>query len=230
MLQREAADCGYECGEFCKTAAVERIGALLFAQADREQLHQPGLDGPVKVGMRLDAIDGNSDVCFTVGCLIEPDRHAAFNVAEQDGVHVGADWAAHGLFGYAVMGEYLKLALCRSAAVAAHGGHDEGLCAKLLDLVRRRLQHQIDAVDAAAAAGKRHTLSRLYGLANLRSSELTGNGSGHVIDSGSNEISAVPVPNAGVFPARISLEPWFKSPLHYAAAHRPAANPFAPCC
>ena len=153
MLQREAADCGYECGEFRKTAAVERIGALLFAQADREQLHQPGLDGPVKVGMGLDAIDGNGDVCFTVGCLIEPDRHAAFNVAEQDGVHVGADGAAHGLFGYAVMGEYLKLALCCSAAVAAHGGHYEGFCAELLDFVCHRLQHQIDAVDAAAAAG-----------------------------------------------------------------------------
>ena len=78
--------------------------------------------------------------------------------------------------------------------MAAHGGHDEGFCAELLDLVRRRLQHQIDAVDAAAAAGKRHTLSRLYGLANLRSRKLLGDGSGHVINSGSNEILPYPYP------------------------------------
>ena len=144
--------------------------------------------------MGFDAIDGNSDVCFTVGRLVEPDRQAAFNVAEQDGVHAGADRAAHGLFGYAVMGEYLKLALCRCAAVAAHGGHDEGFCAKPLYFLCRRLQHQIDAVDAAAAAGKRYTLSRFYSLANLRPCELLGDGSGHVIDSGSNEILPYPYP------------------------------------
>ena len=41
-------------------------------------------------------------------------------------LHAAADLTAHGLRGDAVAGQHLQLPLGSGAAVAAHGGHDEG--------------------------------------------------------------------------------------------------------
>ncbi len=76
------------------------------------------------------------------------------------------------------------MALGGGAAVAAHGGDDEGFGAEFLDLGDRGLEDLGDAIDAAAAGGEADAGAGLDGGGDLGPGELLGDGGGDVGDLG----------------------------------------------
>ena len=139
--------------EVVVAAPVEGVGALLLAQADREHLHQPALDGTREAGVGLDAVDGDDEVGALEGVAIHEHRDARDDLAEVHGLHRGADLAAHGLGRDPVAGQDGELALGGRAPVAAHRRDDEHVRARFPETPDDGAHHLVDAVDAAAAGG-----------------------------------------------------------------------------
>ena len=82
--------------------------------------------------------------------LVHVDGHAV-DLAQFHHVHLRLDGAADEALGDAVALQHLALAFGRGAAVAAHGGEDEGLGAQCLELGHHLLHAVGDVGDAAAA-------------------------------------------------------------------------------
>ena len=131
--------------------AVESVRALLFAQPDRDHLHQAALDLAAEVRVRFDAVDRDDRVGFLVGVAIDVDRHARSHLAELHRLHPGPDLAADRLFGDAQRGQDVDLALGRGSAVAAHCRDDEDFRPGGAEPCDGRANDLVDAVDAAAA-------------------------------------------------------------------------------
>src|SRR5205814_3140950 len=98
----------------------------------------------------LDARHGHDGVGLQ-GILAPPDRLAPRVDADLHGRHVGLDRDAQLLLTDAVLGEQLSLSLGGGAAVAAHGGDDEGAGAAVAPEVEGGPDDGGDAGDAAAA-------------------------------------------------------------------------------
>ena len=143
--------------------AMERVGALLLAQADGDHLQQAALDLAGEVGVRLDPVDRHDQVRVLERVAVHEDRHAGSDLTELDGLHARTDLAADRLRGDAVGGEHLELALGGGTAMAAHGGHDEHLGACLAHPFDRRRHDLVDPVDAAAADGQADPRARRDG-------------------------------------------------------------------
>src|SRR5262249_17798659 len=134
--------------------------ADVLAQADEHHLEQAALDGPVEGGVRLDACD-DADVVGLAGVLVEVDRVALAGRADLDDLHRRLDGRADGLLGDAVALDDLALPLGGAAAVAAHGGHEEGFGAEGLQVVGDGAEDEGDVGDAAAAGGERDGVAGL---------------------------------------------------------------------
>ena len=150
---RVAGDRRDEAGELVVALPVERVRALLLAQADGEHLHEPALHGPREASVGLDAVHGDDEVGALECVAIDEDGDAGQDLAEVDRLHRRSDLAAHRLGRDAVAGEHLELAGRGRAAMAAHGRDDEDLGARLAQAVHDRLHDDVDAVDAAASRG-----------------------------------------------------------------------------
>jgi hypothetical protein len=110
---------------------VAALSALLLTHADDHHLHQAALVLAAEGGVGLHAAY-HHDAVGLGGVLVQVDRLALGGRDDDDGLHAGLDGYAHGLFGDAVAGEHLQLALGGGSAVAAHGREDEGLSASFL--------------------------------------------------------------------------------------------------
>ncbi len=126
--------------------------AIVLAQADEHHLHQAAFDIADEAGMRLDAV-ADDDVIGVEGVLIEVDGKALGGFADDHRVHAGPNRAPAKRFGDAVAGQDANLLLGGSAAVAAHGRHDERLTAQAPHVPNDFSEHQGDVGDAAAAGG-----------------------------------------------------------------------------
>ena len=82
--------------------------------------------------------------------------------------------------GVSIVLENLKLTLGGSAAVAAHGCHDERLSPLGLDEVHNGTGHQGVVIDAAAAAGDGNFLAGLNLAADLGPVQFPDDGAGNV--------------------------------------------------
>ena len=103
-------------------------------------------------------------------------------LAHLDHVHRGADRAAHGRLGHAVVLEDRALALGRPAAMAPHRGDDEGVRAQRLQVVHGRADDRVDVDDAPAPDGQGHGLARLH--RQREPAERRPHRDGHVLDGG----------------------------------------------
>ena len=63
---------------------MERVGATLVAQPDRDHLEQAALDGTAEVRVRLDPIDRDDDIRLVVGVAIHEDRDPSLDLADPD--------------------------------------------------------------------------------------------------------------------------------------------------
>ncbi len=90
-----------------------------------------------------------ASACATLGVAI--DRHAVGGEAELHDVHAAADGRAELLLTQAVAAQDCGLALGCAAAVAAHGGHEEGLRAARAHFLHDSGDGFADAGDAATA-------------------------------------------------------------------------------
>ncbi len=160
MGERVCTDCRDELVEDGEALAVERVGALLLPEADRDHLEEAALDRAGEVRVDLDAVDGDDEVGAFQGVSVDEDGNARTEDAELDRFHARADLAAHGLRGDPVLGEDAELALGGRAPVAAHRRDDEDGGARLADALDGRPDHLVDPVDPAAAGRDAHARSR----------------------------------------------------------------------
>ena len=134
-----------------RTTRVDLGGAGLLAEADDRHLRAAALDRAVEAGMRLDAVDGQ----YPVGarCVpVEVERHAVGCAGDLDGLHRRPDLRADRVRRHTEFFDHLALALCSCAAVTAHRGHHEWLCAQITEALDGAAHH-VDTVAEAAAAG-----------------------------------------------------------------------------
>ena len=157
-----------------------------LAQADEQHLHQAALDGGGEVGVRLDAV-ADQDVVGLHGEAIEVQRHALGSVADDDGFRAGADGAAHGRLGDAVGFQHAALAFGGAAAVAAHGGDQEGPRTEAAEVLDGRAEDGDDVGDAAAAGGDGHALAGPQRPLQLEAGQFGVDRRGDIRDAGSLE-------------------------------------------
>ena len=124
--------------------------AFVLAQADEHHLVQAAFDFADKVSVRLDAANDGNVVGFK-GVFVEKDGDAVLGRTHLDGFHGRLNGCAGVLFGDAVAFDDFLLRLGDAAAVAAHGGDEEGLEAEGLELGHEAFDHERDIGNAAAA-------------------------------------------------------------------------------
>ena len=134
---------------------MEGVGAFPLAHADGHHLHQAGLIGAPEGGVGLDASHHDHRVGF-VGVLVYPDLVAVGQEAHLHRLHAGEDGTAAVFLGDAEALQDGPLSLGGGAAVAAHGGDDEGLGAQGSDPGGQFPEDQGHIADLAAAAGHAH--------------------------------------------------------------------------
>ena len=144
----------------------------LDAQAHGHHLAGAALVGAPEGVVGLEAA-GQDNAVGAVGVLVQVHRHAGAGDTQLHHLHAAADLAAHGVGGDAVAGQNLQLALRRGAAVAAHGGHDEGGRPPGLDEVHHGPGDDVHVGDAPAAGGDGHGHARPDFGAEGLSEELT---------------------------------------------------------
>ena len=124
---------------------------MLFTEADGHHLKKAAFDLVLEIGMGFDpAYDGN--MVGLPGMTVAKNRDA-LDLADLNGIHIGANFATHGGFGDAVMLKEESLAGSGSTAVAAHSRDDEGFQAEGGTFPDDGLKDTVDAGDAAAAGG-----------------------------------------------------------------------------
>ena len=100
--------------------------------------------------MDFDPVDGN-DIVGAAGDFIRMDRNAGLRGTEDHRVHAGPHRHAHRLLGDAVAGQDFHLVFRDAAAMAAHGGYEKRLHAKLLELIEHCADDDGQIVNAAAS-------------------------------------------------------------------------------
>ena len=103
-------------------------------------------------GVGLDAVDQDNAVGLT-GIFVDVDGQALRGAADLLDLHGGDHRGAHRFLCDAVAAEHLGLTLGGGAAVAAHGGDQNGLSALGLDKGNHCLDQKDILVDTPAAAG-----------------------------------------------------------------------------
>ena len=129
---------------------VSAVGASLLAESDGQHLENSAAQRAAKIGVRLDAVDGNNSVCREGGNA-EQDFLSVENGADAARFHAGLDGDAEVIRSDAELGKHFRLPFGSGAAVAAHGGHDERLCAGALEQINGRLHNLFQIADAAAS-------------------------------------------------------------------------------
>jgi len=132
--------------------AVHGVGLLFLAEADDGHFDEAAFEKAVEIGVGFDAVDEDDAVGFP-GVAIHVEGIGKTGAIEFDDFHGGTDGAAHGGGGDVVGFEQSSLALGGGAAVAAHGGNDEGFGAGGEEMIDDGLGDAIDIGDAAAADG-----------------------------------------------------------------------------
>ena len=176
---------GQQLAEDIHAVGVQLGGAGDLAHADGHHLDDAALDGRTEVGMRLDPAH-EGDRVGSSRELVHVDRHAV-DLAQLHHFHLRLDRAADIALGDAVVLQHLALAFGRGAAVAAHGGEDEGLGAEGLELGHHLLHALGDVGDAAAAHTERNGHAGLHGAAHLGPLELLHYRLADVVDPGGFE-------------------------------------------
>ena len=125
------------------------------------------------IGVRLDAA-GEDETIGLGSVLIHVDRHPVVRLAELHDFHGRADRAAHVALGDAVAFENTALTFDSAAAMAAHGGEDEGLRAQRLELGNDLFGALGDVGNAAAAYAHGDGHARLHLAAHFGPFELLG--------------------------------------------------------
>lgn len=147
--------------------AVHRFGADFFAETDDGHFDKAAAEGAEEIGVGFDAVDEDDVVGLEGGDACEH-AGAAFGDADLSDFHRGADGRGHGGFGDAVGGEDFGLAFGCGAAVAAHGGEDEGLRAGGAEDVEGCADDCRDVRNAATADTDSDDVGLLYGFEERR--------------------------------------------------------------
>ena len=166
--------------EVADRAVIDRCPRAV-AQADQQHFHQAAFDRADERGVRLDAI-ADQNMVGLEGQAVEMDRETLRRPADNHRFHVRADRATDGSFGNAVGLDEPPLAFGRSAAVAAHGRHDEWAGAEAPEVLDDRPHHENDVGDAAAAGRNGHGLAWPNRLAQVEPRQLGMDLGGHVVD------------------------------------------------
>ena len=104
---------------------VQRFGAAAIAEPDDAHLAEAAFDRAAKSSVRFDAAN-HDDAVGGRSISVQVDGDAGCGLAQNHGLHCGANRGPDGLFVHAVVGQHRRLTFSRSAAVAAHGWHDKG--------------------------------------------------------------------------------------------------------
>src|ERR1700752_5093496 len=112
----------------CSTMRI--VGADLLAEANHQHFLDAATQRSTKVSMRLDPVE-DYDPIGGKGRNTEHHVEAVERRADLSHLHAGIDRDAHAFGGNTVARQHFDLAGSRGAAVAAHGGNDEGARARL---------------------------------------------------------------------------------------------------
>ena len=145
---------------------MDRLRAVLLSQADGHDFKQPALVFSAEAGMGLDAVYDN-DAVGLFGVFVYVDRRAVGQIADIFGFHGRPDGGAHGFFRDTVLSEDFSLSLGHSAAVASHGRNQKGLSTQGFDELDGLPEHDIHALDPAAAGRDGDGHARFYGADDL---------------------------------------------------------------
>jgi hypothetical protein len=110
---------------------VDRVGAVLLAQADSEHLRRAALYPSAEGGVRLDPVYQDHRVRL-VGVPVHKDLHPGGRLPEHGRLHRGPNGTSDLLLAHTQVPEHLCLPLGGRGPVTPHRRHDEGFGARLL--------------------------------------------------------------------------------------------------